>query len=206
MEKHFMIDIESTGVNPETDDLLQIGVLECTFDGKFWVPGRTLEIIQHTDRKPESSFAKEHMAELYEVCNRAPKWEPENIRWMLLKFFRDCGAEPPDVYFMGWNASNFDIPFLIHKKCLQPSYYEIGPDGKDLRKGDFHYRIYELGGAIALISNVYPKVLRQDLIKDAKSRDIGQYPADGKAHDAIFDCYSQLRILNGLIILAKEFN
>ena len=205
MEKHFMIDIETTGIKPESEDLLQIGVLETTFDGKFWAPGRTLEIIQHTDRKPESAFAKEHMAALYETCNRAPAWDAENIRWMMLKFFRECGAEPPQVYLMGWNASNFDIPFLVHKGVLQPSYYEIGPDGKDIMRGDFHYRIYELGGAVSLISNKYPKEARNDLIKDAKARDVSTPLPAGKEHDAIYDCYSQLKILNGLLMMAREY-
>lgn len=205
MEKHFMLDIESTGIDSKKEDLLQIGILECDFDGRFWKPGRSFELIQHSDRKPESQFAKEHMAKLYEVCNRAPKWEAENIRWMILDFFTKCGATPPDVYLMGWNASNFDVPFLVDKGVLQPSYYEIGPDGKDIRRGDFHYRIYELGGAISLIANKFPNTDRKHLCEEAKKLDQIVPLPQGKEHDALFDCYSQLKILNGLIELARQY-
>lgn len=204
MEKHFMLDIESTGVDPKKDDLLQIGVLEVTFDGDRWNAGRSFELIQHSDKKPESEFAKTHMAKLYEICNRAPSWTAENMRWMLLDFFRNCGVNPPDVYLMGWNASNFDIPFLIEKGVLQPSYYEIGPDGKDIRKGDFHYRIYELGGALSLISNKFPEIDRKALVETAKGKDNMTLLPAGKEHDALFDCYSQLKILNGLIELSRQ--
>lgn len=204
MEKHFMLDIESTGIDSIKEDLLQIGILEATFDGNKWVPGRTLEIIQHTDKKPESAFAREHMAKLYEVCNRAPKWEAENIRWMILDFFAKCGATPPEVYLMGWNASNFDVPFLVDKGCLVPSRYETQADGSDKMVGDFHYRIYELGGAISLIQNKFPKRARKDLLEEAESRDQSFALPEGKQHDALYDCYSQLKTLNGLIAMAKD--
>lgn len=202
-EKHFMIDIETTGVDPKKDDLLQIGLLEATFgtDG-FWHPGRKLELLQHTDRKPESEFAKEHMAELYEVCNRAPLWKPEDLRWMILKFFKDCGAEPPMVFLMGWNASGFDIPFLISKGILVPSNYEQ-VDGKEVMRGDFHYRVYELAGAIALICDA-KSLERKKVISEAEAfSDKIQLP-HGKEHDAVFDCFKQLKILNGLIALARR--
>lgn len=203
MEKHFMIDIETTGIDPKKEDLLQIGLLECDFDGSVWHPGRSLDIIQHTDRKPESAFAKEHMAALYEECNQAPAIDTEQIRSRLLNFFRECGSEPPMVYLMGWNASNFDVPFLVHKGVIEPSFYEIGPDGKDTMRGDFHYRIYELGGAISLIANKFPTEARNALITKAKALDRRIAMPEGKEHDALFDCYAQLKILNGLIAMAK---
>ena len=103
MEKHFMLDIESTGIDSSKEDLLQIGILEADFDGNKWVAGRTLEIIQHTDKKPESVFAKEHMAKLYEVCNRAPKWEAENIRWML--WISSRSAAPRHPKFTLWDGT-----------------------------------------------------------------------------------------------------
>lgn len=122
----------------------------------------------------------------------------------MLKFFKECGAESPNVYMMGWNASNFDLQFLVAKGVLIPSYYESDADGKDVMRGDFHYRVYELGGALSLVSNIKPKVSRKDLIEEAVAVDTIVPTIPGKQHDALYDCYRQLKILNGLISLAKR--
>src|SRR5690606_39907279 len=94
-------------------------------------------------------------------------------------------------------------PFLVAKGCLHPSKYETGPDGKDVRVGDFHYRIYELGGAVSLAQNVLGYSDRQALTEAAREA----YPElelpEGKEHDAIYDCYRQLRMLNGLIRMTR---
>lgn len=202
MEKHFMLDIESTGIDPAAEDLLQVGLLEVDWSDGFWWPGRSLEMVFHTDRKPESSFAKEHMVALYERCNAAAVLTPEVARGHILDFFKNCDAGGPDTYLMGWNASNFDVPFLVAKGVLRPSGYVPGPDGKDVRVGDFHYRIYELGGSVSLAQNVLRSTDRGALLEAAKAA----YPMNpwaGKEHDALYDCYSQLRLINGLIKLVR---
>lgn len=208
MEKHFMLDIESTGIEPKEEDLLQVGILELDYANGFWQPGRSFEETQFTERKPTSSFAKEHMTALYEKCNNTQPMLVETFRAKILAFFEECGAKTPDVYLMGWNASNFDVPFLIEKGYLRPSKYEPGPDGKDVRVGDFHYRIYEIGGAVSLVQNALNYADRGTLLKDAE--ELGQkfgptfiLPA-GKEHDALYDCWKQTRLLNGLIYLARH--
>ncbi len=204
MEKHFMIDIETTGVDPETDDLLQIGILEMDYVDGFWRTGKSFEITQHSGRRPESSFAKEHMVPLYDRCNSSPWIKPEIIRKELLQFFNECGSKPPTIYTMGWNASNFDLPFLFHHRCLVPSGYAPGPDGKDVMIGDVHYRIYEIGGAVSLVSNAIGHEDRKTLCKIAEGAgDPYVELPKGKEHDAIYDCYNQARILNGLIALTR---
>lgn len=202
MEKHIMLDIESTGIDPDKEDLLQIGALEVEFKGGFWLPGRSHEMTMHSGAQPTSSFAKEHMVDLYRRCNAIPPCSSEFARDALLLFIQDCGVTPPDVYFMGWNASNFDIPFLVHKGILRPSSYVPGPDGKDVRVGDFHYRVYEIGGSVSLAQNVLGFSDRTALLDAAKAA----YPMalpEGKQHDALYDCYSQLQLLNGLITLCR---
>ena len=206
MEKHFMVDIEATGIDPAKEDLLQIGILEVDLQQGYWVPGRKAVWWQHTDRKPESQFAKEHMAAIYEACNKVHWVDPKDMRQSINDFFTQCGAGGPDTYLMGWNASNFDVPFLIHKGVIKPSDYET-IDGKDFRVGDFHYRIYELGGAVSLAQNAL-SLTDRSLLCD-KARDAGAVVGgfempEGKAHDALYDCYSQLRLLNGLIFLMRN--
>lgn len=203
MEKHFMIDIETTGIDQTKEDLLQIGILELNIVNGRWVFGQSLKLIQHSGRRPQSSFAKKHMAAIYDECNAAPWISPETMREQILAFFRLCGAESPNVYLMGWNASNFDIPFLVHNRVLVPSSYVPGPDGKDAMVGDFHYRIYELGGAVSLAQNVLRYSDRNALLTTAKTIcDMGL--PEGKAHDALYDCYAQTQLLNGLIEMTKR--
>jgi DNA polymerase III epsilon subunit-like protein len=203
MEKHFMIDIETTGIDPTKEDLLQIGVLELDLVDRYWKPGRRLEIIQHSGRKPTSTFARAHMTALYGRCNATSWKSPEEIRAELLQFFKDCGANPPNVYLMGWNASNFDVPFLVHHRVLVPSSYAPGPGGKDVMVGDFHYRIYELSGAVSLAQNALDYEDRGSLLKTAKNVFEMELPA-GKEHDALYDCYAQTQLLNGLITMTSR--
>jgi hypothetical protein len=205
MEKHFMIDIETTGIDPAKEDLLQVGVLELDFKEGYWWPGKSLEITQHTGRQPVTAFAKKHMTALYEKCRNQPWLSPELFRENLLQFFRECGANPPDVYLMGWNASNFDIPFLMHHRVLVPSTYQQNADGTETRVGDFHYRIYELGGAVSLAQNVlgYGED-RTGLLNVAKESMTETHLPAGKEHDALYDCYAQVRLLNGLIRMMQK--
>jgi hypothetical protein len=207
MEKHFMLDIEATGISPATEELLSVGILEANWSekGGYWIPGRAKEWFCHTDRKPESSFAKEHMVELFAKCNAAPELTVERLRWEILDFLRQCGTTGvEDTYFMGWNASNFDLPFLIAKGVLFPNHYEPGPDGKDRMVGDFHYRIYEMGGAVSLAQDVTKARDRAVLIERAREAAPIMEVYPGKKHDALYDCYEQLRLLNGLSELCRR--
>lgn len=207
MEKHFMIDIEATGIDPRKEDLLSVGILECVWDGEWWHPERSREWLCRTERQPESSFAKEHMAALYARCQVTAPWPEGELRKSILLFLRECGTTgAEDTYFMGWNASNFDLPFLVSKGALVPSSYEPGPDGKDRMVGDFHYRVYEIGGALSLAQNVIGSDDRNATTDLAEHDDAGpafDVPPGSKAHDALYDCYRQLRILNGLISMAR---
>lgn len=205
MEKHFMLDIETTGIDPAKEDLLQIGILECDFTKEgYWQPGRSFELLQGSGRQPENEFAKKFMAPLYKRCNQAPYQIPADIRYQIKKFFNECGAIAPNVYLMGWNASNFDIPFLCHHGILKPNYYETSYDGKDIMRGDFHYRVYEIGGSVSLAQNVMQKQDRKLFLEEVQS--LPQrfaLPAQREQHDALFDCYKQLHLLNGLILAMR---
>lgn len=203
--KCIMIDLETTGISPDTEDLLQIGMLEMTFVENHWVGGRTLNIMQHSNREPETAFARKHMVEMYKRANETPYITPQLIRAQIINFAQTCSMAPPDIKFMGWNAGIFDIPFLVAKGILEPSVYKQVGD-KEIRVGDFHYRIYDITGALEFMKNL----LGTDSIDDIKKmfehlegRHIAELPA-GKAHDAIYDCVSQMNFLNDLLLLAKQ--
>lgn len=200
-----MIDLESTGVDFDRDDILEVAALEVDYVGGYWMPGRALKFRSGTSKRPESEFAKEHMTPLYDACGRLSIRPAEEARELLVNFFRDCGVvRGSETFLMGWNASNFDVPFLHRKGWLKPPRY-TQVDGKDVMTGDHHYRIYEIGGAIAFagdVSEVPQAARRKALTEDAKKAWPMELP-DAKAHDALYDCYAQLQTLNGLIKLTR---
>lgn len=199
-EKHFMIDIESTGVDFVKDDVLEIGVVEIDFSGGYWVPGRVFHTFLHSIRKPESQFAKERMEAVYRSAN-ASTVTTEQARHWLLSWLKQCGKVGHDVLFVGWNAANFDVSMLNAKGILKrPGYETI--DGKDIQVGDHHYRVYEMCGAIQLACDVLLKPY-EDFKEHIKTAYDMPLP-EGKEHDAIYDCYMQIKMLNGLIKVMRE--
>lgn len=205
-----MIDIETTGIDPATNDLLEIGIVRMVMNNRgYYEPHERYRRVFYSPRKPESSFAKEHMVALYAEANKAPLVETSIIRADILKFFELCGAtKRDDVEFCGWNASSFDIPFLHAKGLLKAPGYEPGPDGKDMPVGDHSYRYYEMGGAVSLVQDMIGEgIPRKEVIRmaevlgQAKSTNIEVGP--GKDHDAIFDCLKQIKLLNGLLAMSR---
>lgn len=195
MNKIFMLDIETTGVDPTKEEVLQIALLEMNFDGHLWQRGRDFNFFQHTLREPTTKFAQDHMQDIYAKCRAAPMVQPEVVRQNILKFCKECGAEPPNIFFTGWNAGIFDVPFLAHHGYLEPARYE-----NDKLVGDCHYRIYELSGALQFLANVRGHNEINSMIKESHKV---LPPPEGNRHDALYDCERQLAILNGLILMGR---
>ena len=200
-EVRFMIDIEATGVDQEKDVILEIGILETRFDGRFWQPGREFHKILHYAGEPESEFAKTHMVELYKRCNDAPHTTIASTREEMLAFFKECGHTGHGVVFMGWNSMNFDVPFLNKVGYLKAPGYET-VNGEDIRVGDHHYRQYEMSGVIQFVQDVLGRD-RDTVLKEAEETDHTITLPEGKEHDALYDCYKQLKLVNGLISLTR---
>ena len=194
----FMIDIETTGVRPGEDDILEIGILEVEYGPEgLWVPGSAYQTYVYSDKQPVSEFAVKHMAEVYKAANETPKKTVAEVRGDILNFLKDRGCEGYNVVFMGKNASGFDLPMMHAAGFLVPPGYVTTPEGKDVRVGDHHYSIYELTGAVNLACDVLglPR-------KDVEAAAMGG--ATGGKHRAIGDCYDQLKLLNGLIKLMRK--
>jgi oligoribonuclease (3'-5' exoribonuclease) len=186
--KHFMLDIETMGTDPTSDDVIQIGILELDEVDGFFIPGRAFSRTLFTSQKPKDEWIATNHKDLLEVCRRTPMTTAKQIRSEILSFFRTCGfvgAAP----LMGLNLMSLDIPFLLAKGYLE--------------RGDFHYRVYELRGSY--------NTARIALGLDDKSffeRSAAAYPEielpAGKKHEALYDCYSQLKTLNGSIRLLRR--
>ena len=196
MKKQFMLDIETTGVDPDIDDVLQIALLELNFNDDHWEKGQHFNFFQHTDRKPESPFAKQHMLGLFERCQNTPYTSVDKVRQQILDFTKDCGAASPNVYICGWHVGIFDLSFLGQHK-----YFKVAQYNKDgVLEGDCHYRTYEISGALQLVANLTQTSDLNSLVR--RSLEDSELP-EGQRHDALYDCERQLCIMNGLLKIAK---
>jgi hypothetical protein len=193
--KLFMIDIETSSVDILTGEVLQIAIIEMNFLGGYWEKGKVFNFFQHTDLEPTSKFALEHMKELFDKCKKAAFVPPAEVRKQIVKFCTDCGAQAPNIFFAGWNAGIFDIPFLAHHGYLVPAKYE-----NDQLVGDCHYRIYEISGAIQFVANVRGNNEINAVLKEAQKM---SPKLDGAKHEAVFDCERQMHILNALIKMMR---
>lgn len=202
-EKHFVLDIEAVNTDKRRDDILQIAFLEVSFKNGYWQPGRTYNRFLRSEAQPESQFAKENMVDLFKLCNSLEPYLVADVRQEILTYFRECGARPPYIYLMGWNATMMDIPFIEEQGFLRPFYRET-INGIDTPTGDYHYRVYEQSGSIGLAQCLLGIQERNELVSTA----FDAYPEiimpPGKQHDALFDCYQQIRIENGLIRIIRK--
>ena len=206
-KKRFMLDIESTGVNFKRDSVLQIGLLEMIFDEieGLWQTGRSFNQFLYYAGEPESEFAKKHMAGIYKECSKTAAEPTSMTRQRMLDFFAESGCTKRDqVVFCGWNVSSFDIQMLHAHGLLKPPGYETDPiTGIDRPVGDHSYRYYEMGGAIQLAADLTgtdPATVRGNL----DSIDVGPDLPDSHHHEALYDCYKQVKMLNQIILLVKR--
>lgn len=183
-----MIDIETTGVSPINDDVLQIGILECIKNSRgFYVPARSFNKILHFDDVVTDPWILKTHSTLLPLCRMAPYESPTEVRAQILAFFHQCDITEK-ANLMGLNAGMFDIPALVSHGFLKTE--------------DIHYRVYELTGAFNLAQDVLGLERRDQLFKVANDACDWVAPS-GTKHDAIYDCYSQLKALNGCIKLLQ---
>lgn len=185
-----MLDIETMGIDESIDDIIQIGLLELYRDNTgFYHPGRSYERLLHTSQSPKNDWITTHHRNKLSICKKLPKVPAENIRQDILSFFWRCGVTE-FAQIMGLNLHSLDLPFMLR-------------DGY-LKKSDYHYRIYELKGAF----NVAQDILNCDS-KDLFTRAELFCPVpfglpEGNGHDALYDCYRQVKTLNGVIHLLRQ--
>lgn len=199
VNKQFMLDIETTGIDPKNNTVLQVAIIEMTFSQSgYWEKGKEFNFFQHVDKEPESEFAKKYMTKLYEYCQKQPFVPAKEVRQAILDFFKSCQVEPPNIFISGWNVGIFDLPFLAYHKYIEVAHYS--GDGK--MEGDCHYRSYEISGALQFVANLYGETDVNPFLKKAEK--LSPPIAKGSRHDALYDCNRQICILNGLIKMVKN--
>lgn len=191
--KQFMLDIETMGLNPKTDDVLQIGVIELVKGGDIYRVGKTYQITLYTDQDiaTKDKWIRDNHVELYALCKEKGSYlPPEMVREYLLWFFqKECGLGNEKPVLVGLNLMSLDIPFLVEKGYLKTS--------------DFHYRVNELTGAINQATDVLG-VDRETLFTRAHEAAPEIVLPVGKKHEALYDCFSQLKTMNGMIRLLRR--
>lgn len=220
-DRRFMLDLETTGVNIETDDILEVGVLEVQWPRRhsmYWVPGMAFNFILHNKRQPESAFARKEMADLYKLCNETDESQDIALcRKELIKWIDSLGVKRPGgVHIMGNTAANFDVPFAVKSGLLEPSGYVQDPKDptRETMVGDFHYRIHEQQGGTELAMKVIGYTGRRKPFVDM-AREIYTTPIPDnspaaisgacKPHRALYDCYTQVDLENGFIHLMRNW-
>lgn len=204
-KKIFMLDIEGTGVTTD-DEILEIGIVEMEKINSLWVSGKVFHMYLHTDREPESLFAQQHQKHLYRRCRNEQPIEPATVRKQIMNFFKECGIKgntAENVILCGWN-SNYDVLFMHKMGYLEPPGYET-VNGAEVKTGDHSYRIYEINGAIDFVCDLLG--LDRDAVKGHAEVYKHSYLEKilGKDHDALYDCYGQIGLLNGLIQFTRIY-
>ena len=206
-----MLDIETTGVDFKKDDIIQIAGVDMQLRTvpdtglKLWRSGGHFEMKLHTDKKPTSAFAKKHMKSLYKICHCVPKRTSSKVRVELMRSLLNLWPwykEP--IQFAGWNAGIFDVTFLREKKYLLPSGYRIVKGHEELT-GDYHYRVYGIEGMFQGIMDAHgvTKEQLEGKLKEMPATIDFDLVAGKKGHDALYDCYDQIDVLNKLIQLTR---
>lgn len=194
-----MLDIETMGTDFERDDVIQIALLELEpTQGGTYKPGRHFSRTLHTAQLPKSDYIAKMHADLIKTCRRKKPSTPSLVREEILSFFKRCGVHGPAM-IMGLNATTFDVPYLVHTGYLK----KPTQNADNVLIGDYHYRIYELKGAYNLTKDVLG-IDDKTLFDLAARADVDVELPDGKAHEALFDCYRQTKVLNGCIRLLRN--
>ena len=120
----YSLDIETTGLNPETDQILEIAILEV--DSIDFSILRTLHMYVRHDRIEGSPYAikmnSDIINKIYNNSDEENTYYSENVGSKILQFLKYN-----KVTFAGKNVSTFDIPFL-KKYCPRLEYHHRSID------------------------------------------------------------------------------
>ena len=177
-KKLLMLDCEMTGLDPRADDVIQLACIKLTLVNGQYVPSEEFNEFVHTDKQPETEFAKTHMMEVYEQAN-ASTMDYAGLRSKLETFLGDdvgllspCGDCVPT-----------DVMFLYMKDVISLSKF----NGDTPVAGTLHYEYFD-ANSIKLVAR------HKEGYKFDK-----ELPLLPGAHDALIDCKNQTMELNAIL-------
>ena len=154
------LDLETTGINPQTDQIIQIGML--CFDTETGETFGEMEHLVRHVRYEGDPFALQMNAKLLRRLADGEGIHKNNLRFVVSEFLRDHSLIKPHV--VGFNVAPFDLAFLKAADI-------------DL----FHHRAIELGTLLMSTTDSPLPVTSNEAMKLlGKDRKV--------AHTALQDC------------------
>lgn len=181
-----MIDCEMTGLNIPKDDIIQVAALKLQLKGnQYMIVDEPFNQFIHTDKEPESEFARTHMTEIYRKAQES-KLNYQDIATLLKVWLGDWAGKVSPT----GDCVSTDIMFLASKGVITTSYY----DGDTPVEGTFFYEQFDLNPL---------KAVARTVAGSKFDKQLKRLPGD---HDALIDCKNQAMELNaflGLLLNAK---
>lgn len=165
------LDLETTGLNPQEDQILEVGMV-CFESDTGDIVGEFERIVRH-DRYTGSAYA---LAMNSDILKRLADFSTDNpnscwvadLRSRMLKQLTEWGFEKERPHAVGFNVAPFDIAFL--KQAF------------DYRKM-FHHRAIELGTLLMAPSHTLAPVSSKAVAQAIEGSTLEDMP-----HTALADC------------------
>lgn len=203
-----MTDLETTGVDPEVTEILEMASVAINFDGLKMKPIDHFHEYIFTKTKPniKDEFVMKYQQGLYKKCNELnPALNLENAQNKFKAFVNkhypnqnltDINSLPQ---FTGQNFSAFDAHYLVKNNFLKKGYKD--ENGK--MYSHYNYRSLELQSFSIAFSTMLGFKSSTEFIKYIASLDTETVLPEGSAHTALYDCYNQIKFYNGMMIFLK---
>jgi oligoribonuclease (3'-5' exoribonuclease) len=174
-----MVDCEMTGLNMAKDDIIQLAALKLMLkNGQYVQVGQEFNQFVHTDKEPESQFARQYMVEIYRKAQQS-KLNYQDLGSLFKVWLGDwLGKVSP-----AGDCVPTDIMFLVNKGVITTSYYE----GDEPVEGTFFYEFFDMNAL---------KAAARTKVGSKFDKQLKRLPGD---HDALIDCKNQTMELNAFL-------
>jgi hypothetical protein len=187
---YFIIDIETTG-ETLSDAILELAILHIELEREFFRPKLFYRRVFHYSFQPESSFARQHHAGLYEEAKLADSVTPSHVESDLNSFFSRCKSEDPKKRMIIGSRLGFKLAKLDGVRYLCPvKTILINDDEKEI--GDYS-RVIDLNTVEDFFIEIYGQ---KDFSAKLSELKLNFKHPEGKRHRAVFDCFEYLNRLN----------
>lgn len=193
-----MIDIETNGTDRNNMEVLEVAALPVYMDPQLGYYKTSsispFSCLIHSRSEPKSDFAKRTQVGLYKLCNELPEtYTYGYCRMMLLQWLEMVGKDRWSRNMVGKNVVTFDLEILDQAGILL--------------KDEYHYRVHEQTGGIFLLEGAMG-IGRDEVYQAALAVTPTPIPKEIKelgSHRALYDCYEQVALENGLIRLIRQW-
>jgi len=108
------IDIETTGLDPETCQVLEVGAVFEDWKSPIDTLPKFRQILKYTELRGNPFALALNANLLRQIANPQPEHcQPHELGQRLANWVRACGLDPMDLTVAGKNFASFDMQFLI---------------------------------------------------------------------------------------------